>query len=102
MQVAESPATLAGDGVVAFGIGGDEARGPGGVVRRYLPLRQGSGPAPDRACRRDSGTRFRLERAEIGAERIGHGIRADRRPGAGAAPGGSRGSRWKSASPATC
>jgi aminodeoxyfutalosine deaminase len=76
MRVAELAAERVRDGVVAFGIGGDEARGPaswfGGVfdfARRaglHLTAHAGEtcGPESVRAA------------LEIGAERIGHGIRA--------------------------
>jgi adenosine deaminase/aminodeoxyfutalosine deaminase len=76
MRVAELAAERTGEGVIGFGIGGDEARGPEewfGEVFRFA---------------RDHGLRLTAHAGEttgpesvrgalrIGAERIGHGIRA--------------------------
>lgn len=75
-RVAELAAERAGDGVVAFGLGGDEARGP---VERF---------ADTLAWARDHGLHLAPHAGEstgaetiwaslrLGAERIGHGIRA--------------------------
>jgi len=76
LEVAQLAAERAGDGVVAFGIGGDEQRGPAewfGEVFRYaraggLRLTAHAGEA--------SGPESIWAALEIGAERIGHGIRA--------------------------
>ena len=76
MQVAEAAAALADEGVVAFGIGGDEARGSGRMVRRDLPVRASEGSASDGARRRGGRAGSVWKALEIGAERIGHGIRA--------------------------
>ncbi len=76
MEIAKLSARYVGDGVVSFGIGGDEVRGPAaefGEAYRYakdaglrLTAHAGEtdGPASVRAA------------LDIGAERIGHGIRA--------------------------
>jgi aminodeoxyfutalosine deaminase len=76
MRVAEIAVERKGDGVVAFGIGGDEVRGPAEwfrdvfqfVKRNGLALvphaGETDGPASIRAC------------IDLGADRIGHGIGA--------------------------
>ena len=76
LDVARVAAKYVGDGVISFGIGGDELRGPAadfGEAYRYakdaglrLTAHAGEtdGPASVRAA------------LDIGAERIGHGIRA--------------------------
>ncbi len=76
MRVAEIAVERKHDGVVAFGIGGDEVRGPAGWFRdvfRYAGTNglalvphagETDGPASIWAC------------LELGANRIGHGIRA--------------------------
>lgn len=76
MEVARMAANYVGDGAVSFGIGGDEAGGPA------LPLRAAF------AYARDAGLRLTAHAGEtagpesiraalaVGAERIGHGIRA--------------------------
>jgi adenosine deaminase/aminodeoxyfutalosine deaminase len=76
MEIAMLTARYVGDGVVSFGIGGDEARGPAeefGAAYRYardaglrLTAHAGETDGPD-------SVRSALD---IGAERIGHGIRA--------------------------
>jgi aminodeoxyfutalosine deaminase len=80
LPVAKFAVDRRGDGVIAFGLGGDEARGPAEFFRDVF------------ACARDGGLHLVCHAGEttgpesiwaaldIGAERIGHGIAAARDP----------------------
>jgi adenosine deaminase len=76
MEVARVAAKYVGDGAISFGIGGDEAGGPA------LPLREAFAYARDAGLRltahagETDGPESIRAALEIGAERIGHGIRA--------------------------
>jgi len=76
MEVARLAAKYAGDGAISFGIGGDEIGGPA------LPLREAFAYARDAGLRltahagETAGPESIRAALEIGAERIGHGIRA--------------------------
>jgi adenosine deaminase/aminodeoxyfutalosine deaminase len=76
MEVARLAANYVGDGAVSFGIGGDEVGGPA------LPLRAAFSWARDAGLRltahagETAGPESIRAALEIGAERIGHGIRA--------------------------
>ena len=80
MEVVEVAAPYVGQGVVAFGIGGDESRGPaswfGPVFRRARELGFRLTAHAGETC----GAESIWEALEIGAERIGHGITAARDP----------------------
>ena len=74
--VAELAAAHVHDGVVAFGIGGDEERGPAGW---FGPIYRRAGAAGLRLTAHAGetvGPESVWAALEIGAERIGHGIRA--------------------------
>ena len=76
MEVARLAANYVGDGAISFGIGGDEVGGPALPLREAYRLREGCGTAVDGARGRNGGPESIRAALEIGAERIGHGIRA--------------------------
>ncbi|HLY15744.1 MAG TPA: adenosine deaminase [Bryobacteraceae bacterium] len=75
-QVAELAAERVHDGVVAFGIGGDEERGPAVWFREVYGFARGAGLRLTAHAGEGAGPESVWAALEIGAERIGHGIRA--------------------------
>jgi aminodeoxyfutalosine deaminase len=76
MQVAERAAERVGDGVVAFGIGGDEQRGPAAWFGDVFRFARSAGLRLTAHAGETAGPESVWAALEIGAERIGHGIRA--------------------------
>lgn len=74
MQVAQLAAERVNDGVVAFGIGGDEARGPAEWFRDVFALARAQGLRLTAHAGETCGPQSVWEAIDIGAERIGHGI----------------------------
>lgn len=73
---AEAAVRWAGRGVVGFGIGGDEARGPARLYREVFAGVRKAGLAALPHGGETTGPESVWEALECGARRIGHGIRA--------------------------
>src|SRR5581483_5206707 len=76
MRVAELAAERREDGVVAFGIGGSEQRGPAEWFRDVFAYARGAGLRLTAHAGESMGPESIWAALEIGAERIGHGIAA--------------------------
>ncbi len=76
MRVVDIAGELTGDGVVSFGIGGDEAGGPAKLFREVFARARGMGLRLTAHAGETDGPQSVWDAIAIGAERIGHGIRA--------------------------
>ncbi len=76
LAVAEEAAKFVDNGVVAFGIGGDEARGPAEWSRDAFAVARSAGLRLVAHAGETTGPESVRAALQIGAERIGHGIRA--------------------------
>ena len=76
MRVAELAAERVNDGVVAIGIGGDEARGPAQWFAGVYGVARSAGLTLTAHAGETTGPESIWAALDIGAQRIGHGIRA--------------------------
>lgn len=76
MDVAKLAAKHADDGVISFGIGGDEVHGPALELRNAYRYAKDAGLRVTAHAGETDGPQSIRDALEIGAERIGHGIRA--------------------------
>jgi aminodeoxyfutalosine deaminase len=80
MEVAKLAAERVARGVVAFGIGGSEARGPAGWFTDVFAFAREAGLHLTAHAGESQGPESIWAALELGAERIGHGIAAARDP----------------------
>jgi adenosine deaminase/aminodeoxyfutalosine deaminase len=78
MRVAELAAERMGDGVIAFGIGGSEERGPANQFGEAFRFARAAGLRLTAHAGESMGPQSIWDALELGAERIGHGIAAVR------------------------
>jgi len=76
MEVAKLAAERVGHGVVSFGIGGDEVRGPAEWFTEVYKFAKASGLRLTAHAGETDGPESVWGALQLGAERIGHGIRA--------------------------
>jgi aminodeoxyfutalosine deaminase len=76
MEVARLATNHAGDGVISFGIGGDERRGPALLLREAFRYAKDAGLRLTAHAGETDGADSIRAALSVGAERIGHGIRA--------------------------
>lgn len=76
MDVAKLAAKYVGDGAISFGIGGDEVGGPALGLREAFQYARDAGLRLTAHAGETAGPESIRAALEIGAERIGHGIRA--------------------------
>src|SRR5579871_744440 len=76
MKVAELAAARIGQGVVAYGIGGSEERGPASWFKEVFAFARRAGLRLTAHAGESMGPDSIWAALELGAERIGHGIRA--------------------------
>jgi aminodeoxyfutalosine deaminase len=80
LPVAKFAVERRGDGVIAFGLGGDEARGPAELFRDAFAYARDGGLHLVCHAGETTGPESIWAALDIGAERIGHGIAAARDP----------------------